>query len=272
MQQQHQLGQQQQLQFSQQQAQQQASQSQMQQQKAQQQSHKPKAESNHIALSEIQMSRDAEEHLEKQESKAKQDIANDIDRAKDTKDSRKARFSEPLIPPPRIISGARGNAAKALLENFGFELVIQYNENRQKTQKKNREKKLTDKLECGLCGNFFSNMLILKSHQEHVHGQFFPYVELEKFAQQYREAYDKLYPINPASPETPPPPPPVPVTALPAPTSIGKSQTHRPLLHLYKLLSKRHHRLLHHHHHLHHPLHLLKCSSLFLLTCQFSHH
>ncbi len=54
MQQQHQLGQQQQLQLSQQQAQQQASQSQMQQQKAQQQSHKPKAESNHIALSEIQ--------------------------------------------------------------------------------------------------------------------------------------------------------------------------------------------------------------------------
>ncbi|XP_056593982.1 zinc finger homeobox protein 4 isoform X1 [Triplophysa dalaica] len=228
MQQQHQLGQQQQLQLSQQQAQHQASQSQM-QQKAQQLSHRPKTESNHMALSEIQMSKDAEEHLEKHESKAKQDLATDGDSTKENKDSKKPTFSEPLIPPPRIISGARGNVAKALLENFGFELVIQYNENRQKSQKKNREEGLTEKLECGVCGKLFSNILILKSHQEHVHGQFFPYVELEKFAQQYRDAYDKLYPINPASPETPPPPPPpAPVTTLPASTSVGRSQTPSP--------------------------------------------
>ncbi len=38
------------------------------------------------------------------------------------------------FPPPRIASDARGNATKALLENFGFELVIQYNENKQKAQ------------------------------------------------------------------------------------------------------------------------------------------
>uniref|UniRef100_A0A4W5KHH1 Zinc finger homeobox 4 n=1 Tax=Hucho hucho TaxID=62062 RepID=A0A4W5KHH1_9TELE len=146
--------------------------------------------------------------------------------------------AQPLIPPPRIVSGARGNAAKALLENFGFELVIQYNENRQKNQKKNKEGEQQnqqpqqqeveiniDKLECGMCRKLFSNMLILKSHQEHIHGQFFPYGELEKFAQQYREAYDKLYPVNPPSPETPPPlpslppPPPPPVTTQQPPYS-----------------------------------------------------
>uniref|UniRef100_A0A674ALN8 Zinc finger homeobox 4 n=1 Tax=Salmo trutta TaxID=8032 RepID=A0A674ALN8_SALTR len=141
--------------------------------------------------------------------------------------------AQPLIPPPRIVSGARGNAAKALLENFGFELVIQYNENRQKNQKKNKEGEQqkqqpqqqveinNDKLECGMCGKLFSNMLILKSHQEHIHGQFFPYGELEKFAQQYREAYDKLYPINPPSPETPPPPPPLPP---PSPVPVTTQQ------------------------------------------------
>ncbi|TSK98492.1 Zinc finger homeobox protein 4 [Bagarius yarrelli] len=235
MQQQHQLGQQQ-LQLSQQQAQQQASQMQQQQQKAQQQSHKPKPEPNHISVSEIQMSREMDEHMEKQDNKAKQEAMHDPENKKENKDSKKAKFSEPLIPPPRIISGARGNAAKALLENFGFELVIQYNENRQKCQKKNKVEEINDKLECGMCGKFFSNMLILKSHQEHVHGQFFPYVELEKFAQQYREAYDKLYPINPPSPETPPPPPPpppppappAPVNINPATTSLGKAQTPSP--------------------------------------------
>uniref|UniRef100_A0AAY4A8J7 Zinc finger homeobox protein 3 n=1 Tax=Denticeps clupeoides TaxID=299321 RepID=A0AAY4A8J7_9TELE len=214
--QQHQLSQQQ-LQLSQQQA----SQSQLQQQKSQH-SHKPKVEPSSMTIAEIQMSRDAEEHLEKQESKAKHESASELDGMKESKDSKRSKFSEPLIPPPRIISGARGNAAKALLENFGFELVIQYNENRQKIQKKNRigEEELSDKLECGICGKLFSNMLILKSHQEHVHGQFFPYLELERFAQQYREAYDKLYPINPSSPETPPPPPPpppsAPVSSMPA--------------------------------------------------------
>ncbi|KAG7488587.1 hypothetical protein MATL_G00036030 [Megalops atlanticus] len=47
------------------------------------------------------------------------------------------KFLDPSRP-YKCTVWARGNAAKALLENFGFELVIQYNENRQKSQKKNR--------------------------------------------------------------------------------------------------------------------------------------
>ena len=92
---------------------------------------------------------------------------------KESKDlGKKPKSSEPSIPPPRIASGARGNAAKALLENFGFELVIQYNENRQKVQKKGKsgEGESTEKLECGTCGKLFSNVLILTSHQEHAPG------------------------------------------------------------------------------------------------------
>ncbi|KAM8876239.1 zinc finger homeobox protein 3 isoform 2-T6 [Synchiropus picturatus] len=143
------------------------------------------------------------------------------------------------LPPPRIASDARGNATKALLENFGFELVIQYNENKQKAQKKiagpvgstgpGGITRVVDpiegleKLECEACGKLFSNILILKSHQEHIHQAFFPFRSLERFAKEYREHYDKLYPLRPPTPEAapapqPPPPPPPPPPPQRAPT------------------------------------------------------
>ncbi|XP_028924664.1 zinc finger homeobox protein 4 [Ornithorhynchus anatinus] len=133
---------------------------------------------------------------------------------RDPREGKRPRAGEAGPPPPRIASGARGNAAKALLENFGFELVIQYNENRQRAQKKGRpaaaggggpgpEGGGPSKLECGACAKLFSNVLILKSHQEHVHGQLLPHGALEEFARRYREAYDKQYPISPPSPEPP---------------------------------------------------------------------
>ncbi|XP_038622462.1 zinc finger homeobox protein 4 [Tachyglossus aculeatus] len=136
------------------------------------------------------------------------------------REGKRPRAGEAGVPPPRIASGARANAAKALLENFGFELVIQYNENRQKAQKRGRpagaEGEGPAKLECGACAKLFSNALILKSHQEHVHGQLLPHGALEKFARRYREAYDKQYPISPPSPEPPAAPRPA-AAASPAP-------------------------------------------------------
>lgn len=141
--------------------------------------------------------------------------------------------------PPRIASDARGNATKALLENFGFELVIQYNENKQKAQKKSAVPagssgpggitRVVDpiegleKLECETCGKLFSNILILKSHQEHIHQAFFPFQSLERFAKEYRDYYDKLYPLRPPTPEAapappaPPPPPPPQPQRVPTP-------------------------------------------------------
>uniref|UniRef100_A0A8C2I3Z8 Zinc finger homeobox 4 n=1 Tax=Cyprinus carpio TaxID=7962 RepID=A0A8C2I3Z8_CYPCA len=101
---------------------------------------------------------------------------------------------------------APGNASKALLENIGFELVMQYNENKEIYQKNVTEPIPNggDKLECESCGKLFSNALILKSHKEQIHHSIFPIKSLEKFAKDYREQYDKLFPLRPATPEASP--------------------------------------------------------------------
>ncbi|XP_018606501.1 zinc finger homeobox protein 4-like isoform X3 [Scleropages formosus] len=199
-----------QLQMSQQKLQQQETHTQPQQQKTQQPTCKPKVDNNKSVSSEIFHCKNTEEKLEANDRKQDSQINNDF--VVGSKNIKKQKLSEPLNSPPRIVLGANGNAAKALLENFGFELVIQYNENRQKNQKKNRigKEETHNKYECGMCGKLFSNLLILKIHQEHVHGQLFPNGELEKFAQQYREAYDKLYPIDSPLPEASSPPPSLP--------------------------------------------------------------
>lgn len=50
--------------------------------------------------------------------------------------------------------------------------------------------------ECKDCGKFFSDALILKSHQEYIHRSLFPTAVLEKFSQEYRLQYDEMYPIT----------------------------------------------------------------------------
>ncbi len=174
--------------------------------------------------------------------KAEDHVPKDMsDKSKEKKDPPQAVVNvnhDSGFPPPRIASDARGNATKALLENFGFELVIQYNENKQKAQRKPTGSlsgcsgpagitrvvdpiERLEKLECESCGKLFSNILILKSHQEHIHQAFFPFRFLERFAKEYREQYDKLYPLRPQTPEAaappPPPPPPPPPQRVPTP-------------------------------------------------------
>ncbi|KAK3570463.1 hypothetical protein QTP86_019453, partial [Hemibagrus guttatus] len=151
--------------------------------------------------------------------------------------------------PPRVAHDAPGNVSKALLENIGFELVMQFNENKQQFQKtqtefvpngqtkfNTKEVHFSDsvgKLECESCGKLFSNALILKSHKEHVHQSVLPIQSVEKFAKDYREQYDKLFPFTPSasdtspslpSPDSPPLPPkdPIqqkPVSCIPAATT-----------------------------------------------------
>ncbi|KAF7699351.1 zinc finger homeobox protein 3 [Silurus meridionalis] len=129
-------------------------------------------------------------------------------------------FCTDLIP-PRIAHDAPGNVSKALLENIGFELVVQFNENKQQYQRTQSEVELNGqtkyntkevhhpdsagKLECESCGKLFSNALILKSHKEHIHQTFLPIQSLEKFAKDYREQYDKLFPFTTSAPEASPP-------------------------------------------------------------------
>ncbi|XP_076787109.1 zinc finger homeobox protein 2 isoform X2 [Arvicanthis niloticus] len=114
----------------------------------------------------------------------------------------------PSSPPHASPNEAAHTAAKALLENFGFELVIQYNEGKQAvppppTPPPPESVGGGDKLACGACGKLFSNMLILKTHEEHVHRRFLPFEALSRYAAQFRKSYDSLYP-PPAEPPKPP--------------------------------------------------------------------
>lgn len=135
-------------------------------------------------------------------------------------------FFTDLIP-PRIAHNAPGNISKALLENIGFELVMQFNENKQQYQRSQSEvvpngqtkfntkeehhSDSTGKLGCKSCGKLFSNALILKSHKEHVHQSILPIQSVEKFAKDYREQYDRLFPFTPLTPDVSP--------SLPSPAS-----------------------------------------------------
>ncbi|KAM8961688.1 zinc finger homeobox protein 2 [Pelodytes ibericus] len=104
-----------------------------------------------------------------------------------------------------------GSAARALLENFGFELVTQYNEGRQPSishpQLQPRPPApppdvppppptSAEKLQCGTCGKLFSNRLILKTHEEHMHQRFLPFEALSRYAAHYRRNYDNHYPTG----------------------------------------------------------------------------
>uniref|UniRef100_A0A0D9RTT2 Zinc finger homeobox 2 n=1 Tax=Chlorocebus sabaeus TaxID=60711 RepID=A0A0D9RTT2_CHLSB len=114
----------------------------------------------------------------------------------------------PSSPPHPLPNEAARTAAKALLENFGFELVIQYNEGKQAappppTPPPPETLGGGDKLTCGACGKLFSNMLILKTHEEHVHRRFLPFEALSRYAAQFRKSYDSLYPPL-AEPPKPP--------------------------------------------------------------------
>ncbi|XP_032712237.1 zinc finger homeobox protein 2 [Lontra canadensis] len=116
--------------------------------------------------------------------------------------------ARPTTSPNSTPSEAARTAAKALLENFGFELVIQYNEGKQAvppppTPPPPEALGGGDKLACGACGKLFSNMLILKTHEEHVHRRFLPFEALSRYAAQFRKSYDSLYP-PPAEPPKPP--------------------------------------------------------------------
>ncbi len=148
--------------------------------------------------------------------------------------------------PPRIAHDAPGNASKALLENIGFELVMQYNENKERYQK-NRTEPIPnggdmsdtkevghsddkEELGCESCGKLFSNALILKSHKEQIHRSIFPIKSLQKFAKDYREQYDKLFPLRPATPEASPVSSPSPSPPAIPISSVQQPQQQQPII------------------------------------------
>ncbi|XP_023259655.1 zinc finger homeobox protein 3-like [Seriola lalandi dorsalis] len=170
-------------------------------------------------------------------------------------------------PPPRVpYAAANGEPLRALLQSYGYELALQYIQNRQRHQQQiatrampdkqercnlnkmevsleeernefsepqdgkmegrnkdnkrvegnrerdclppekkqnkdeesaNREKRCCEGGEkCKDCGKFFSDALILKSHQEYIHRMLFPTAALERFSRNYRLQYDQMYPLT----------------------------------------------------------------------------
>ncbi len=110
-----------------------------------------------------------------------------------------------------------------LLENFGFECVMSFNENHQRRKKREADKeegenetpengneKETEykkpeekseedlpeltKLPCSTCKKEFSSIWVLKAHQEEVHKDIVPMEYLEKFSQEFKENYEKKQP------------------------------------------------------------------------------
>ncbi|GCB83376.1 hypothetical protein scyTo_0023671, partial [Scyliorhinus torazame] len=125
------------------------------------------------------------------------------------------------LPPPALPAEAPRDATRALLAHIGFELIAQYNEGRQCVQTQAARLGLAGRLRCDGCSKLFSNTLILKSHEEQVHGRLFPSEELDRYARHYRESYDNLYPDQAASPgrTSPVNPVPAPSPSLPPPDS-----------------------------------------------------
>lgn len=104
---------------------------------------------------------------------------------------------------------------KHLLESFGFDLVMQYNESHQRRRQRDAEEKqqtpppTTDDPEtraeeevesnlpevsrstCQHCNKEFSSVWVLKSHCEEVHKDLVPLEFLEKYAQQFKNEYEK---------------------------------------------------------------------------------
>lgn len=196
-----------------------------------------------LELNEQKLSNDSQRENNKEESKEVDDLnSNEKTALKESGEqvSGNAKVLNDFLP-PRIAHDAPGNASRALLENIGFELVMQFNENKQRYQKNLSEmlpngvgeisdarevenSENTKKLECESCGKLFSNVLILKSHKEQIHGSLFPIKSLEKFAKDYREQYDKLFPLTPTTPEASPVSSPSPSPPGPPPTSVQQPQ------------------------------------------------
>lgn len=100
---------------------------------------------------------------------------------------------------------------KQLLETFGFDLVMQYNENQRRKMQEEREmaripsppppqkEKLPEtkppdgeiKSTCQHCNKEFSSVFVLKTHCEEVHKDKVPLEFLEQFAEQFKSEYER---------------------------------------------------------------------------------
>ncbi|XP_061772793.1 zinc finger homeobox protein 3-like isoform X2 [Nerophis ophidion] len=170
------------------------------------------------------------------------------------KDSTSVNLPGLQCPPPRVpYAAVNGEALRALLQSYGYELALQYIQSRHRNQHHiasqmihlkrecaniskmelysveqkqaaiksqdntsevkdlqsfTRDNNGVDELgnkkkaccgsgeKCRDCGKFFSDAMILKSHQEYIHRLLLPTAALERFSKEYRLQYDQLYPLK----------------------------------------------------------------------------
>lgn len=203
-------------------------------------------EKGHCAFSPEEKQENSNNGTEKDKSKKKEEVSSSF------------RLLGSQCPPPRVpYAAANGEPLRALLQSYGYELALQYIQNRHRHQQQvatpiipsaylcktevlsekerdeicqlqkemledcnnnknvegngnikekedteheasgNKKKKCCETgQKCGDCGKFFSDALILKSHQEYIHRVLFPTAALEKFSKEYRLQYDQMYPIT----------------------------------------------------------------------------
>lgn len=145
---------------------------------------------------------------------------------------------------------------KHLLESFGFDLVMQFNENHQRRQQRQlleaaEEKMRTptppvpeepeaarleeeepnnlpevSKSTCQHCNKEFSSVWVLKSHCEEIHKDHVPLEFLEKYAQQFKNEYEKkTVVVTAATSSTVNTNPRVSTPGAPTPTTPSASET-----------------------------------------------
>ncbi|KAM3721582.1 Zinc finger homeobox protein [Dirofilaria immitis] len=85
---------------------------------------------------------------------------------------------------------------RKMLETYGFDLVMQYNESLEQPGRKLDiipDETIPDlsHVECTKCNKVFSSIWILKAHYEEVHENTVPTIEIEKFAKRLHETVDE---------------------------------------------------------------------------------
>uniref|UniRef100_A0A665VE34 Zinc finger homeobox 2 n=1 Tax=Echeneis naucrates TaxID=173247 RepID=A0A665VE34_ECHNA len=107
-----------------------------------------------------------------------------IESTAQTDEKQTERQSSKSVTQPKEPEGKQDNLPLDEKENKNYESAI-------------KEKRCCGGGEkCKDCGKFFSDALILKSHQEYIHRMLFPTAALEKFSRNYRLQYDQMYPLT----------------------------------------------------------------------------
>uniref|UniRef100_A0A915Q0U0 Uncharacterized protein n=1 Tax=Setaria digitata TaxID=48799 RepID=A0A915Q0U0_9BILA len=89
-----------------------------------------------------------------------------------------------------------GAAFRKMLESYGFDVVMQYNEGLEQRRRKLDtlpDEAIPDlsRTECTKCNKIFSSIWVLKAHYEEVHESTVPAIEIEIFARRLHEALDE---------------------------------------------------------------------------------